>query len=121
MPEMRFDRAIEDITPTPDGTRVVTSEPYRIWEADKDGRWRTPAVATLEDVKSLRLLPRKSPFMAVLPYGEDVKPHGPESTYLVDNDTDRIYRRLCHTNPLSVDETRWKVLLPHLAHRRSCD
>lgn len=121
MPEMRFDRAISDIRPAPDGKRVVTGEPYRIWEADRNGRWHTPAIATLEAAKELRLLPEKSPFMAVVPYGERDGIHGTENTYLLDHDTDRIYERLCRTNPLSVEQAQWKAMLPHLPHRRSCD
>lgn len=121
LPEMRFDRTIEEIRPAPDGTRVVTSEPYRIWEAEEDGRWRTPALATLEVARELRLFPRKSPFMAVVPSWERDVAYGSENTYLLDHDTDRIHRRLCQTHPLSVDEARWKALLPHLSHRRSCD
>ncbi|OKK03529.1 hypothetical protein AMK26_18775 [Streptomyces sp. CB03234] len=71
----------------PDGTQVtVTSE--RINERTAD------AIATLEDAKELRLPPRKSPFMAVLPYSEEGEPYGSEDTYLVDSDTDRIHRRV---------------------------
>ncbi|MFF2775618.1 caspase family protein [Streptomyces sp. NPDC058052] len=120
LPRMRFDRFISSITPAPDGERVLTGEPYRIWETDGDGRWRTPAVATLEGAKELRLLPEKSPFMAVLPYDADSNALRGQSTYLLDHDTDRVYARLCRTHPLSVEPDQWQAMLPHLSHRRSC-
>ncbi|WP_327277581.1 WD40 repeat domain-containing protein [Streptomyces sp. NBC_01224] len=121
MDEMRFDRALTDIRPSPDGRWVLTGDPYRIWAAEKDGRWRTPAIATVEGVKDLKLLPDGSPFMAVVPDGDLEGRYSKGPTYLIDFDTDRIYHRLCTTHPLSVEKKQWKALLPHLDHRPSCD
>ncbi|MFE7037921.1 caspase family protein [Streptomyces atratus] len=121
MGEMRLDGALTDIRPSPDGKWVLTDEPYRIWEAEKDGRWRTPAIATVEGVKDLRLLPGGSPFMAVIPNSNLEGRYSRGLTYLIDFDTDRIYDRLCDTHPLSVEKKQWKALLPHLNHQPSCD
>ncbi|MER5850448.1 WD40 repeat domain-containing protein [Streptomyces sp. NPDC002012] len=121
MDEMRFDRALTDIRPSPDGRWVLTGDSYRIWAAEKDGRWRTPAIATVEGVKDLKLLPDGSPFMAVVPDGDLEGRYSKGLTYLIDFDTDRIYHRLCTTHPLSVEKKQWKALLPHLDHRPSCD
>ncbi|MFE4801061.1 hypothetical protein ACFRFL_40255 [Streptomyces sp. NPDC056708] len=121
MDEMRFDRAITDIRPSPDGRWVLTGDPYRIRAAGKGGRWRTPAIATVEGVKDLKLLPDGSPFMAVVPDGDLEGRYSKGLTYLIDFDTDRIYHRLCTTHPLSVEKKQWKALLPHLDHRPSCD
>ncbi|MFI8518428.1 caspase family protein [Streptomyces sp. NPDC085481] len=114
---MRFDREISAIEPDPDGERVLTGSPYRIWDVDPDGRWRTPAFATLETARKVTLLPGKSPFIVMeTERGTD----SPQLAFLLDRDTDRIYRRLCATYPLSVEPDQWKALFPHLARRPSC-
>ncbi|MGW5419729.1 caspase, EACC1-associated type [Streptomyces sp. NPDC003943] len=115
---MRFDREIEDITPDPDGTRVLTGEPYRIWDVEKDGSWRMPAVATLDGVGSVTLLPGGSPYAIAVPRFSGS--HGPEFTYLLDRDTRKIYHRLCASHPLGVEPDQWKALFPQLAYRPSC-
>ncbi|MFF2012349.1 caspase family protein [Streptomyces sp. NPDC058195] len=112
--EMRLDRALTDIYPSSDRQWVLTGSPYRVWEAEKDGRWRTPAFATVEDMQRVTLLPG-TPFMAVVPENTTG-----EFTYLLDLDSDRIYRRLCTTHPLDTTRQQWKALFPHLEYRRSC-
>ncbi|HZX39219.1 MAG TPA: WD40 repeat domain-containing protein, partial [Streptomyces sp.] len=115
---IRFDREIKSVELAPDGKQVVTKDPYRVWDIGQDGRWLTPAVATLEGVKQLTLLSANSPFMAVQP--DYSRNSGPATTYLLDRDTDKIYDRLCRTHPLSVGTEQWDALFPHLGHRPSC-
>ncbi|GAA4304359.1 hypothetical protein GCM10023086_21470 [Streptomyces venetus] len=117
---MRFDRQITSIELAPDGKRVVTGTPYRIWEVAPDGSWRTPAVATLEGVRAIHHLPGNSRFVLVQPKPGAEAPSSPDHTYLLDRDTDKVYDRLCRTNPLSLGKKQWKALFPHLAHRPSC-
>ncbi|MFD8799924.1 caspase, EACC1-associated type [Streptomyces atroolivaceus] len=118
---MRFDTPLKDIRLSPDGKRVLTSPPYRVWDSGAGGMWHTPAVAALAGVKDVKLLPGNNPFAAVVPddFGDEQVTSG--LTYLLDLDTDRIYERLCTTHPLNVGKDLWKALFPHLDHRRSCD
>ncbi|MFF0747641.1 caspase family protein [Streptomyces sp. NPDC004267] len=115
---LRFDREIQDVTPDPDGTRVLTGSPYRIWDVAGDGSWRMPAVATLDGARSVDLLPGGTPYVIVVP--EHSGSHGPEYTYLLDRDASKIYHRLCATHPLGVEPDQWKALFPQLAYRPSC-
>ncbi|KQX58975.1 MULTISPECIES: caspase family protein [unclassified Streptomyces] len=115
---MRFAREITEIEVTPDGSRVITGEPYRIWDVGPDGRWLTPAVADLPEARTITLLPRGSPYVLAAARPTDT-PAG-DLTYLVDLDSDRLYALLCATHPLSVDPERWKSLFPHLEPRASC-
>ncbi|MCM2388287.1 caspase, EACC1-associated type [Streptomyces albipurpureus] len=120
MDERRFDQALDDISPSPDGKWVLTGPAYRIWKAEKDGRWRTPAIATVK-VGRLTLLPGGSPFMVVVPDARFEERYSTELTYLMDFHTERIHERLCRTHPLSVERKQWNALLPHLNHQSSCN
>lgn len=115
---MRFDREITGVAPGPDGDRVLTKEPYRIWATGADGRWLTPAVATLEAARSVTLLPEGSPFDLVVTRSTGTEAE--ESTYLLDRDTDRLYARLCAARPSDVGAERWRALFSHIAPRPSC-
>ncbi|MFE7412562.1 caspase, EACC1-associated type [Streptomyces laurentii] len=116
---MRFDRPIDSVQPDPDGRRMLTSSPYRVWEVAEDGSWKMPAVAVLADADDVRLLPGKLPYLLMAPSGgflsDDEKP-----TYLLDRDPRRIYDRLCATHPLNIDAEQWRALFPRLEHHASC-
>ncbi|MFF4571512.1 AAA family ATPase [Streptomyces sp. NPDC001410] len=123
--DVRLDREVQSLTVTSDGRYAVTGDPYRIWSIGEDGRWRTPELVRLDDVKAVRLPPSSSPtglrWLAVTkesPLGGD---YDEEVTYVLDFDTDRLYEDMCAGNPESVPEDQWKALLPHLEYRRSCD
>lgn len=115
---LRFDREITEVQRAPDGGRILTGSPYRIWDVAPDGSWRMPAVATLDDVKSITLLPGSAPYVLAVP--EESGLDGPQLTYLLDRDTDKVYERLCATHPLGVEPDQWKALFPHLGYRASC-
>ncbi|MFI8961203.1 caspase family protein [Streptomyces sp. NPDC053493] len=115
---LRFDREITDVQVAPDGTRVLTGSPYRIWDVEPDGSWRMPAVATLDGVRSVALLPGRTPYVIVLPDRTNLDET--EATYLLDRDTRKVYERLCATHPLGVEPDQWKALFPHLDYRESC-
>ncbi|MEV5973948.1 caspase family protein [Streptomyces sp. NPDC051921] len=115
---MRFDREITEVQRAPDGSRILTGSPYRIWDVAPDGSWRMPAVATLDGVKSITLLPGPTPYVLAVP--EESGLDGPQLTHLLDRDTDKVYERLCATHPLGVERDQWKALFPHLGYRASC-
>ncbi|MFD7976651.1 caspase family protein [Streptomyces sp. NPDC059071] len=115
---MRFDREITDVVASGDGGRVLTGAPYRVWDIAPDGRWVTPAFATLEGADGVTLPPGKSPFLLVRPDRSNLR--GTEYTFLLDRDSDAVYDRLCTTNPLDVGREQWKALFPDLAYRASC-
>ena len=115
----RLDQEVTAVTPDLDGGRVLTATPYRVWDVAADGSWRVPAFATLQDVRSVDLLPRRTPFMTVVP---DVRSsdRGPKYTYLLDRDPRKVYDRLCTTHPAGVEPDQWKSLLPQLDYHPSC-
>ncbi|MFE2264899.1 caspase, EACC1-associated type [Streptomyces griseosporeus] len=115
----RLDREVTTITPDLDGSRVITAEPYRVWDVAADGSWRTPAFATLQSVRSVDLLPGQTPFMTVLANAQS-SDSGPEYTYLLDRDPQKVYDRLCTTHPLGVEPDQWKALFPQFDYRPSC-
>ncbi|MFE5300507.1 caspase family protein [Streptomyces sp. NPDC056632] len=115
---MRFDREITEVERDPDGGRVLTGSPYRIWDVAPDGGWRVPAVATLDDVRTVVLLPKGVPYVLAVPEGS--LHDGPQVTYLLDRDTDKVYERMCATHPLGVERDQWKALFPQLGYRPSC-
>ncbi|MGA5428222.1 caspase, EACC1-associated type [Streptomyces koyangensis] len=115
----RLDREVTEITPGLDGRRVLTAEPYRVWDVAADGSWRMPSFVTLLGVRSATLLPGRTSFIAVVADARS-DDRGPESTYLLDRDPQKIYDRLCAAHPLSVERDQWKALFPQFAHRPSC-
>ncbi|MFD2688728.1 AAA family ATPase [Streptomyces phyllanthi] len=123
---LRLDREVETFDMTADGRYAVTTEPYRIWSVGKNGRWRTPALLTLENAEAVRVPPSDSPdggrWLAVTVKDENSVYTGTrEQTHLLDLDADRLYKNLCASYPLSIPEDQWDRLFPHLDHRRSCD
>ncbi|MFJ4694097.1 hypothetical protein [Streptomyces sp. NPDC088766] len=115
----RLDREVTAITPDLEGGRVLTAEPYRVWDVAADGSWRMPAFATLQGVRSVDLLPGRTPFMTVVADARS-SDRGPEYTYLLDRDPQKVYDRLCATHPLGVEPDQWKALFPQLDYRPSC-
>ncbi|MEU2062414.1 caspase family protein [Streptomyces sp. NPDC013455] len=123
---LRLDHTVKSIKVTPDGRHVVTRmalggqlldtpEEYRIWDTEPDGRWRSPAQTSLAGVSDMQVLPGKASQMAVVAE-LDNEPW----TFLLDLDSERVYEKLCRTHPLSVPESQWNTLFPHLSHRASC-
>ncbi|MFF0115409.1 caspase, EACC1-associated type [Streptomyces prasinus] len=121
--DLLFDHEVESISMTSDGRYAVTSEPHRLWAVGKHGRWTTPELLTLEKADAVHVPPVTSPqaprWLAVADYGTSGMT--PEVTYVLDFDTDGLYKDLCASYPLNIPEDRWKQLFPHLAHRESCD
>ncbi|GAA2305817.1 caspase family protein [Streptomyces kunmingensis] len=120
--DLVLDRQVTSVGMTPDGRNAVTSEPYRIWSVGKDGRWNTPQVVTLENAAAIHVPPASSPqgprWLAVADDGNSGLTD--EKTYVLDFDTDRLYKALCASYSMSIPEDRWKQLFPHLAYRTSC-
>ncbi|WP_202186046.1 WD40 repeat domain-containing protein [Streptomyces nojiriensis] len=122
---LRFDLEIEQVQFSPDGKQVVTisggDPPYRIWDLEPDGEWRTPAAATL-DARSDVVMPASLPgYMLVQGGGAmDGGTTRPKYTFLLDRDTDAIHEHLCTRYPLSVEKDQWEALFPHVPHQRSC-
>jgi WD40 repeat protein len=123
---LRLDHTVHSIKVTPDGRHVVTGmtlggqlldtpEEYRIWDTEPDGRWRSPARTSLAGVSDMRVLPGNNSQMAIV-----AERDGDTWTFLLDLDSERIYEKLCRAYPLSVPESQWHTLFPHLAHRASC-
>jgi WD40 repeat protein len=117
---VRLDRAITSLAVTTDGRHAITGEPYRIWSLGRDGRWVTPEFATLDTAESVRL-PSGRSWLAVTAETESPRLPNEENTYILDYDTDRLYKAMCRSQPVSLSEDRWKALFPHLDHRPSCD
>ncbi|MER5842033.1 AAA family ATPase [Streptomyces prasinus] len=121
--DLLFDQEVESISVTPDGRHAVTSEPYRLWSIGKDGRWNTPEFLTLQNADAVHVPPAGSPqgprWLAVRDNGTSGMT--PETTYVLDFDTDGLYEALCASYPLNIPGDRWEQLFPHLAHRESCD
>ncbi|MFJ2645273.1 hypothetical protein ACIO1C_00815 [Streptomyces sp. NPDC087420] len=115
---MRFDRPIDTFELSPDGSQMITSAPYRIWDIGADGRWQTPSRVTLDVAEKAELLPGKRPVIAVLP--KRASSDEPEQTFLLDLDTDRIHKALCADHPESVSQELWKSLFPGIRHLESC-
>ncbi|WP_371612086.1 caspase, EACC1-associated type [Streptomyces clavifer] len=118
---LRFEAPLDEIRLSPDGRRILTSPPYRVWDAGDGRTWRTPSLAALTGMKDVRLLPGENLFAAVVPARSWDGPPDVGLTYLIDLDTDGIHERMCTSHPLDVDEDLWKALFPHLDPRRSCD
>ncbi|MFC9851409.1 caspase, EACC1-associated type [Streptomyces prasinus] len=120
--ELLFDREVESIGMTPDGRYAVTSEPYRLWSVGEDGRWNTPEFLTLEHADAVHVPPVEPPetprWLAVTDYGTSGVT--PETTYVLDFDTDGLHEDLCTAYPSDIPEDRWDQLFPHLTHRESC-
>ncbi|GGY86807.1 caspase, EACC1-associated type [Streptomyces nitrosporeus] len=120
--DLLFDHAVGSIDMAFDGRHVVTSGPYRLWSIGKDGRWNTPELFTLENAQTVHVPPGASPggsrWLAVTTH--DTTGMTPETTYVLDFDTDGLYEDLCASYPSSVFEERWRQMLPHLTYRESC-
>ncbi|MEV5385460.1 caspase family protein [Streptomyces sp. NPDC052721] len=123
---LRLDHTVNSIKVTPDGRHVVTGmtldgqlldtpSEFRIWDTEPDGRWRSPAQTSLAGVSDMQVLPGNTSQMAVVAEVDSEK-----WTFLLDLDSEHIYEELCRTQPLSVPESQWSTLFPHLAHRASC-
>ncbi|WP_431994244.1 caspase, EACC1-associated type [Streptomyces griseoflavus] len=120
--DLLFDRAVRSIGMAADGRYAVTSEPYRLWSVREDGRWETPELFTLEHADAVRVPPARDDGPRWLAVTDREAPGLlSERTYVLDLDTDRLYRALCAAHPASIPEDRWEQLFPHLAHRASCD
>jgi WD40 repeat protein len=117
---VRLDRAIKSLDLTPDGRHAITSPPYRIWSLGRHGRWVTPEFATLEGAESVRL-PSGGSWLAVTAEIDATGWTNEKRTYILDYDTDRLYKAMCRAQPVSLSQDRWKALFPHLDHRPSCD
>ncbi|MFC9650682.1 caspase family protein [Streptomyces sp. NPDC056937] len=115
---LRLDSPIASVVLSPDSRRAATAEPYRIWDIEPDGRW-TSTFASLPALGRVALFPDDRPVMAVLPK-EETQGEMANRTYLLDLDTDRVYRELCRTYPLNLDKDQWNSLLPHITYRPSC-
>ncbi|SFY52411.1 hypothetical protein STEPF1_05683 [Streptomyces sp. F-1] len=121
---LRLDHTVVSIKVTPDERHVVTGmtrdglgplDEYRIWDTEPDGRWRSPAQTSLAGVSDMRVLPGRNSQMAVV-----AELDGDPWTFLLDLDSDHVYKALCRADPLSVPKSQWNTLFPHLAHRASC-
>lgn len=123
--EQLFDREISSIAMTPNGRRVVTGDPYRVWTVGPDGRWDTPEFAELPGADDVQVPPSDSPEdsrrMAVNIDGGGSLFVRERTTYLLDFDTDRLYTQMCASYPLNVPRDQWEGLFPHLSYRESCD
>ncbi|WP_446039264.1 caspase, EACC1-associated type [Streptomyces sp. SID1121] len=116
---LRFDRPIQSVTTSPDHRWAVTAQPSRIWSVGPDGRWQTPSLATLTGAAQIAFFPHDRPLMAFTP-NTSLRDTIGDRTYLLDLDTDRVYRELCRRYPASVGRAQWESLFPHIGHRRSC-
>ncbi|MFF7309630.1 caspase family protein [Streptomyces sp. NPDC008137] len=122
--DLRLDRAVTRVSMAPDGRHVVTHMPYRIWTVGPDGRWDFPEFVELPDAKEVRVPPSRSPegpsWLAVTFDRGSSNSLADDNAYVLDFDTDRIYRQMCESYPLSVPKDQWEGLLPHLSYRESC-
>ncbi|MER7201901.1 MULTISPECIES: caspase family protein [unclassified Streptomyces] len=121
---LRIDQLPDDVRVTPDGKNVLTSNPYRLWDLDDDGRWSTPSTVTLEGASRVvvsNAVDGGQSYMAVEP--KQPGPGGRSQTYVLPYDTDGIYEELCEGSPLSVDKKQWTSLFPHLMdkYRNACE
>jgi hypothetical protein len=112
---LRLDRQVTSLSLTSDRRHVVTGDPPSVWNIGKDGRWETPALVRLETAERMLVPPGGDPSWigTTIQDDEDV-------TYLLDFDTDRLYRAMCASFPSSVPEDQWAALFPHLGYRTSC-
>ncbi|MFE4496999.1 hypothetical protein ACFRKD_31595 [Streptomyces niveus] len=115
---LRFDRPVDSVALSPDGGRAVTDSPYRVWEIQPDGRWRTPSLATFPTAKLAEVFPDERSLLALVQ--NDPVLGFDSRTYLVDLDTDRVYEELCRKSPFNVDKDQWESLFPHIEWRSSC-
>ncbi|MFF9607392.1 caspase family protein [Streptomyces sp. NPDC014684] len=123
---LRLDHVVKSMKVTPDGHHIVTgmtvdgqlfdtAEEFRLWSIGPDGRWRSPAQTSLAGVSDMQVLPGDNSRMAVVATVDNDK-----WTFLLDLDSDKIYRELCLAHPLSVPKSQWRSLFPHLQHLNSC-